>query len=261
MGIVVSSSGNHGASAAAYAARADLPCVVLVTDDAPVEIQSFVLAYGAAAVRVPAEERWPLMRRMVESGFHPVSNLTPTHTGHPFGPEGYKTIFYEIFSQLGHRIPSAVFVPTGYAELLFRVWKGFKELRELGLTEKVSRMVSCEPAARAPLARALATGEPVARTEARSTAARSIAVTVSGYRGVVSIKGSSNSTCRRRNLAGIIRSGGRGRPARDSRAWGRFRGTSGLFGLLRRLEGLIPRRGTEYRGGFGLGRVTMDTQE
>lgn len=187
-GVAVASSGNHGASAAAYSARAGLPCVALITADAPVEMQSFVLAYGAAAVGVPAEERWPLMRELSALGLHPVSNLTSTHTGHPFGPEGYKTISYEIFSQLGQRTPSAVFVPTGYAELLFGIWKGFRELRELGITEKTPKMVACEPAARAPLSRALATGEPVAHTEARATSARSIAVTVSGYRGVVAVK-------------------------------------------------------------------------
>jgi threonine synthase len=188
-GVVVSSSGNHGASAAAYAARAGLPCVVLMTDAAPAAMQRFVLAYGAATVAVDAEERWPLMRRLVEeTGYHPVSNLTPTHTGHPFGPEGYKTVAYEVFLQLGRRVPSAVFVPTGYAELLFGVWKGFRELRELGLTDEVPRMVACEPAARAPLSRALASGEPVARVDARPTAARSIAVTVGSYRGVVAIR-------------------------------------------------------------------------
>ena len=190
-GVVVASSGNHGASAAAYSARAGLPCVVLVTADAPVEMQRFVLAYGAAVVGVPAEERWPLMRELTALGFHPVSNLTPAHTGHPFGPEGYKTISYEIFSQLDRRVPSAIFAPTGYAELLFGVWKGFRELSELGLAKETPMMMACEPASQAPLAKALDTGEPVAQTEARATLARSIAVTVSGYRGVVAVQESN----------------------------------------------------------------------
>src|SRR4051794_7655842 len=47
-GVVLASSGNHGASAAAYAARAGLPCIVLVSPETPPAVQSFVQAYGAA---------------------------------------------------------------------------------------------------------------------------------------------------------------------------------------------------------------------
>ena len=136
-GVVVSSSGNHGAAAAAYSARAGLPCIVLTTDDAPPAVQSFLLAYGAAVIGVPADARWPLLREIVARlGYHPVSNQTSFHTGHPYGPEGYKTISYELYRQLGNQVPAAVFVPTGYAELLFGVWKGFRELQELGVTRR-----------------------------------------------------------------------------------------------------------------------------
>jgi threonine synthase len=193
-GIVVSSSGNHGAAAAAYAARAELPCIVLTSDTAPPAVQSFLLAYGAAVIAVPAAARWPLMRQIVERfGFHPVSNLTAAHTGHPYGPEGYKTIAYELFLQLDRQVPAAVFVPTGYAELLYGVWKGFHELRLLGVTSDEPRLIACEPAARAPLAKALAEGRPAAEVPAAPTDALAIAVTVSGYRGVVAIQQSGGA--------------------------------------------------------------------
>ena len=136
-GVVVSSSGNHGAAAAAYAARAGLPCIVLTTDDVPLGMQGLLLAYGAAVIGVPADSRWPLMREIVKRlGYHPTSNLTPVHTGHPYGPEAYKTIAYELHRQLNDQIPAAVFVPTGYGELLYGVWKGFRELRLLGVTRE-----------------------------------------------------------------------------------------------------------------------------
>jgi threonine synthase len=160
--------------------------------DAPPAIRSFLLAYGAAVLGVPTEARWGVLRDIVDRlGFHPVSNRTVTHTGHPFGPEGYKTIAYEIFLQLGRRVPAAVFVPTGYAELLFGVWKGFRELRQLGLADTAPAMVACEPAARAPLARAIATGRPALSVEPLPTAAYSAAVSVSGYRGVVALRESN----------------------------------------------------------------------
>src|SRR5260370_77076 len=82
----------------------------------------------------------------------PASNLTRFHTCHPFGPEGYKTLAYEIFAQLGGQVPATVVIPTGYGELLFGVTKGFRELRRFGLASKMPRMLSAEPAVRAPLA-------------------------------------------------------------------------------------------------------------
>ncbi|NRQ34599.1 pyridoxal-phosphate dependent enzyme [Nonomuraea sp. NN258] len=189
-GVVVASSGNHGASAAAYAARAGLKAIVLASAESPPAVQEFVRAYGAQVVSVPVAERWPLMRQIVDRlGYHPMSNLTVTHTGHAYGPEGYKTIAYEVFLQLG-RVPAAVFCPTGYAELLFGVWKGFRELRLLGLAESVPRMFSCETAAGGPHARALATGAPAAIVELGRSDAYGIAGPVGGYRGVLAVRDS-----------------------------------------------------------------------
>ncbi|MGP4000582.1 threonine synthase [Streptomyces sp. 8N706] len=186
-GIVVASSGNHGASAAAYAARAGLRCVLLASAGAPPAVDSFLHAYGAVVLPVPKEARWPLMREIVDRvGYHPVSNLTPTHTGHAFGPEGYKTIAYEIFTQLG--VPEAVFLPTGYGELLFGVWKGFAELVRLGLAPRTPRMYGCEPAAGGPLHAALRQGRPAVRVSVGPTEAYAIDSSVGGYRAVVAVR-------------------------------------------------------------------------
>ncbi|MBW5422291.1 pyridoxal-phosphate dependent enzyme [Streptomyces sp. BG9H] len=186
-GIVVASSGNHGASAAAYAARAGLRCVVIGSAGTPPAVDAFLRAYGAVVLPVPESARWPLLRRIVERfGYHPVSNVTPTHTGHAFGPEGYKTLAYEIFTELG--VPAAVFLPTGYGELLFGVWKGFAELFALGLADRVPRMYSCEPSAGGPLAAALRDGIPATRVPTGATAAYAISSSVGGYRGVVAVR-------------------------------------------------------------------------
>ncbi|WP_406209804.1 pyridoxal-phosphate dependent enzyme [Kitasatospora sp. NBC_01560] len=188
-GVVVASSGNHGASAAAYAARAGLRCVVLGAPDTPPAMASFLDAYGAVVLPVPPADRWPLTERIAaEFGLFPVSNLTPFHTGSSFGPEGYKTVAYEIAADLG--VPAAVFVPTGYGELLFGIGKGFAELQSLGLTDRVPRLFSCEPAAGGPLAAAVREHLPVARVEPGATDAYGIGCTVSSYRGVLALRGS-----------------------------------------------------------------------
>jgi threonine synthase len=93
-GVVLSSSGNHGASAAAYAARAGLPCIVLVSRDTPPAVQSFVQAYGAAVLAVPPAGSQTLIRQIVERlGYH--------FAHHSWGCEGYKTLAYEVVGQLG----------------------------------------------------------------------------------------------------------------------------------------------------------------
>lgn len=188
-GIAVASSGNHGASAAAYAARAGLKCIVVASPAVAPVFQQFIKAYGAALVMVPQDRRWPVLRDLVaRTGFHPVSNLTRFHTGHPFGPEGYKTIAYEIFAGLGGEVPGSVLVPTGYGELLYGVWKGFKELVLLGAAARLPRLYAAEPAARGPLARAIAAGRKMIEVEPRAGLASSVMGTVNSYRGVLAIE-------------------------------------------------------------------------
>nr|WP_240981682.1 MULTISPECIES: pyridoxal-phosphate dependent enzyme [unclassified Streptomyces] len=193
-GIVVSSSGNHGAAAAAYAARAGLPCAVFTSPDAPPAVASHLRAYGATVLTVPYASVRPLMRRIVdELGYQSVSSVTDSaHTGHPFGPEGYKTIAYEIALALG-RAPVAVHVPTGYGELLFGVAKGFQELARLGVTDAVPRMYGVEPAASGALTEALRTGRPAVRVPVGPTAAYAIDCEVNSYRGVLAVRRTGGS--------------------------------------------------------------------
>jgi threonine synthase len=184
-GVVASSSGNHGAAAAAYAARAGLPCVVVTSPDTPGAMQAFLRSYGAAVVAVEGwDERAEVVDRLADDHeFHPVTSRTTVHTGHPFGPEGYKTIAYEIHHQLGGAVPGTVLVPTAHAELLYGVWKGFRELETLGVASGHPRMVACEPAARGPLRAAIERDEQHAEVEAAPTAAHSIGATRSSLRG------------------------------------------------------------------------------
>jgi threonine synthase len=187
--VAVVSSGNHAAAAAAYAARAGLPCVLFITEGTEPHLIRMVSAYGAAVVPLPRPLRRVLMRELAQrAGYQPVSSITETHTGHPFGPEGYKTIAYELYRQLGGRMPAAVFVPTAYAELLYGVWLGFRELHRYGGAGSLPQMIACEPAAGAPLRAALAAGKAVVQVSESATAAYSIVVGANSYRGVLAVQ-------------------------------------------------------------------------
>ena len=227
-GVTVASSGNHGAAAAAYAARAGLPCVLFITEGTEPHLVRMVSAYGAAVVPLPRPLRRVLMRELVErAGFHPVSSITSTHTGHPFGPEGYKTIAYELYRQLGDRLPAAVFIPTAYAELLYGVWLGFKELSQIGRRGPAPQLFACEPAAGAPLRTALATGRPVAQVEEAPTAAYSIVVAANGYRGVLAVRESEGDTVAVSDNEMLAAQTALGREG----LWAELSGAAGLAGL------------------------------
>ena len=193
-GIAVASSGNHGAAAAAFAARAGLPCVVVISPAAQPVFRHFLAALGAHLVVVPTEERWPALNRIVQAtGFMPASNLTRFHTGNPFGPEGYKTVAYEIFAQLDGQLPGTVVVPTGYGELLYGLAKGFRELVRFGLAKQVPRIHSAEPASRGPLARAVSRNVAAVEVSGAASLAAGIACTVNSYRGVVALRDSGGT--------------------------------------------------------------------
>ncbi len=109
------------------------------------------------------------------------------------GPKADKTVAYELFNQLGGRVPGTVILPTGYGELLFGVAKGFRELKALGVSDVTSRILSAEPAVRAPLAHAMARNEAAAEVNGPPSLAAGIACTVSSYRAVVALRGSSGT--------------------------------------------------------------------
>ncbi|PXW60091.1 threonine synthase [Chelatococcus asaccharovorans] len=190
--IIVASSGNHGISAAAMASRAGLDCIVLTMPEVSPVVRDMILGYGAYPVFLPADARWPAMRALKElPGTYPVSNLTPVHTGHPWGPEGYKTMAYEILADLDGATPAAVVVPTGYGEMLYGIYKGFNEARLLGRIDRIPQLVSVEPAARGPLHHALRANTPATTVEAGPTIQSGTAVTVNGYRAVIAIRDSN----------------------------------------------------------------------
>ena len=189
--VVVATTGNHGAAVAAYAAAAGLRCVALTLASVPLTMKVLMQAYGARVVALEkGPDRWALMRDAVEArGWVPMSGLVDPPIGsNPFGVDGYKTIAYELFEDLG-TVPDVVLVPTAYGDGLTGMYRGFVDLVDLGLAPATPRMVAVEPLG--PFAAALAAGgEEPGRVESRPSAAFSIAGAVSTYQGVDTIRSS-----------------------------------------------------------------------
>jgi threonine synthase len=197
--ITISSTGNHGASTAAYAARAGLPCVIFTLASVPDTMKTLMQAYGAAVVACPtAEARWELMREGVERlGWYPTSGFVMPPVGsNPWGIEGYKTIAYEVAEELGWTAPDVVVVPSAYSDGLYGIWKGWTELKQLGLVKSSPRMIGAEPYG--PLARALErrlpSPEPVEAPE--PSVAFSIASRYGTFQGLAALRDSDGAGVR-----------------------------------------------------------------
>ena len=139
--IASSSSGNAGAAAAAYAAKAGLPCVVFTFLGASPPLVAQMRAYGAMVVAVENKaDRWRLQTAGVrEFGWYPTSPFFgPVVGSNPYGMEGYKTIAFEIAEAFDWQVPDWCVLPVCYGDALFGMWKGFEELKALGWIDRIA---------------------------------------------------------------------------------------------------------------------------
>jgi len=111
-----------------------------------------IAAYGAIAF-VSASPDALLERLVHDEGWFPVTSMGAAGAANPYGVEGITTIAFELCEELGG-LPDAVLVPASSGDQLYGVFKGFRELVELGLAERCPRMIGCQAAGAAPLAAA-----------------------------------------------------------------------------------------------------------
>jgi threonine synthase len=149
--VAASSTGNHGASCAAFATAGGLQSLVCLDSEAPAAIRSQLRSYGATIAIVPGAAAQVIIR-LVEAGWYPSTSVDPSLVGrgNPFGCEGYKQIAYEIVQRLGHS-PEVVALPVASGDTYFGIWKGFRELYDR-LGQRMPLMLACQPAGSAPLA-------------------------------------------------------------------------------------------------------------
>jgi threonine synthase len=153
-GVALPTNGNAGSAWAAYAARAALPCLVVMPTDAPKITRAECVAAGAETYLVDGliGDAGRLIKAAVADrpGFQDASTLRE-----PYRLEGKKTIGLEIAEQLGWRVPDVIIFPTGGGVGLAGIAKGLRELRELGwIGDTLPRLVAVQAAGCAPIVRA-----------------------------------------------------------------------------------------------------------
>jgi L-threonine synthase (EC 4.2.3.1) len=152
-GVIVASTGNTAASAAAYAARAGLQCVVVLPRGGVARGKlAQALLHGAKIVEVDGVFDDALEEVFTEVVLNGKKSLYPLNSYNPWRLEGQKTLAFEVVDELGEP-PDYVFVPVGNAGNISAIWKGFKELYNYGLISRLPKMIGVQAEGAAPLAK------------------------------------------------------------------------------------------------------------
>src|ERR1051326_3001319 len=163
--VICASTGNTSASAAAYAARAKMKCVVLLPHGKiALGKLAQALMYGATTIAIEGnfDEALRIVRELGETGKVEVVNSI-----NPVRIEGQKTAAFEICDQLG-RAPDFHFLPVGNAGNITAYWKGYKEYHAAQKSDTLPRMFGFQAAGAAPIV----DGHPIAEPHTIATAIR-----------------------------------------------------------------------------------------
>ncbi len=193
--VACASTGNTSASLAAYAAKAGLKCLVILPSG-KVALGKLAQAaiHGARIVAVKGnfDRALSLVRQICEKR----GDIYLLNSLNPFRPQGQKTIGFEIADQLGWGVPDRLVVPMGNCANIWAIYKGFFELKEVGMIENIPRMVGIQAEGAKPIVDAVRKGIdkfiPVENPETIATAIR-IGNPVNGSKAIRAIKRSGGT--------------------------------------------------------------------
>jgi threonine synthase len=163
--VVCASTGNTSASAAAYASRAGLACVVLIPDGhIALGKLAQALMHGARVLQVRGnfDQLLTIVRDLPHH-----APITVVNSVNPDRIEGQKTGAFEIVDVLGDA-PDVHCIPVGNAGNISAYWRGYLQYREVGRTTRLPRMLGFQAAGAAPIV----LGHPVEEPETVATAIR-----------------------------------------------------------------------------------------
>ncbi len=163
--VICASTGNTSASAAAYAARAQMDCIVILPQG-KIALGKLAQAmmHGAKVIEIEGnfDQALNIVREIGEK--YPVDIVNSIN---PFRIEGQKTGAFEICTQLGFA-PDYHAVPVGNAGNITAYWQGYKEWKKAGFIKKLPKMIGFQAAGSAPIV----DGHPIEKPETIATAIR-----------------------------------------------------------------------------------------
>lgn len=154
--VIADSSGNAGTSVAAYMARAGLPCTVYVPESTSPKKVEQIGAHGARVERVPGDRE--ATARAARAAADAPGTFYASHVFNPYFLHGTKTYVYELWEELGGRLPGSIVVPVGNGTLLLGAALATAELYAHGLIPERPALIAVQAEAVSPLAGAFRAG-------------------------------------------------------------------------------------------------------
>lgn len=154
--IAAASTGNAGSSIAGISARLGLKAKVFVPSAIPAAKRIQIQAFGAELFIVDGsyDDAFDLCVEISEAkGWY---NRNTAYN--PLTIEGKKSAAYDIFISSGGKIPDILIVPVGDGVIIAGVYKGFRELLELGWIEKMPKLIAVQAAGSDALVRFISEG-------------------------------------------------------------------------------------------------------
>lgn len=142
--VACASTGNAAAALAGMAASMNLNCVIFVPASAPQAKVAQLLAFGARVFTVQGSYDDAFDLCMAACQVRPWYNRNTAYN--PFMTEGKKTAAFEIAEQSGWEVPDRVFVGVGDGCIIGGLHKGFADLKALGLTTRLPRLMGVQAA-------------------------------------------------------------------------------------------------------------------
>jgi threonine synthase len=149
--VACASTGNTAASLAAYAARANLVCAIIVPSGQVSHAKlAQALDYGAKVLEIDGnfDSCMSFIRELSED-----SSVYLVNSINPFRIEGQKTVAFELAEQLEWRVPDHLVVPGGNLGNSSAFGKGFRELLQSGLIDRQPKITVVQAVGAAPFAR------------------------------------------------------------------------------------------------------------
>lgn len=170
--IMDDSSGNAGASIAAYAAAAGMECAIYAPAATSPGKLAQIASYGATLVRIDGD-RANVGRAAVEGARQ---RFYASHIYQPLFIAGCATVGFEIWEQLEYRSPDAIVAAVGFGSQLLGLARAFQSLRAGGGIPRMPRLFAAQTAAFPALTRAFDAGnDAVAPVQEVTTVAEGIA--------------------------------------------------------------------------------------
>jgi threonine synthase len=147
--VIQDSSGNAGASIAAYAARAKMACTIYLPKDTSDAKVLQMKAAGAQICKIEGNRQ-----QTANATFKAAQGkVYASHCYHPAFFHGTKTFAYEMAEQFNWKVPDALVLPAGNGTLLIGCFIGFSELYAFGITSKIPKLIAVQAESCNPLSR------------------------------------------------------------------------------------------------------------